>query len=941
MRNLLLTSTLAFTASIGLQAYSGQPTNFSKSQGITLEENRGQVRDQHNYPRPDVLFTSTAKGKVMHLREDGISYQFFEKTGSRVLFEGHGPDPNEDLVVNDHLITRIDVDWLDASMPARITTASTASDRNNYYNIKTGGSPALDVPRHGAVTLHELWPDVDLLVHGSEGAMEIDWHLLRASSVGNIRFRVRGATVDSDGRYLHLRSPAGTITEGPLQVLQHGRPVEASWLIEDDVVSISVQGADPAAPLLIDPPVLDWATYFGGAGNVQARNVLTDAQGNIYQNGWMEDIANIATTGVHQELFGGGDTDTFLVKFDAEGNRLWATFFGGIGMEEAWYGAMDASGAIYFAGQTNSPNNIATPGTHQTVLGGQDDVLIAKFDQNGALLWATYLGGSADDSGFNCETDPDGNVYVSGYTRSDSAMATVGAHQTTLNSVQDAFLAKFTPLGQLIWCTYYGGDETDHMHGVSYHPSGHVFVSGWTGSSDSIATPGSHQPSFGGGINDGFLAKFDLDGNRLWGTYYGGSAHDIGRPCIVSQDGSIYMQGYTESDNNISTPGSYQSSRGGGNDLFLARFDTDGNRLWGTYYGGPADDLARVITLDNFHRPMLCGSSMSTTSIATLGAVQSNNAGGDDMVVARFTPAGQLDWGTYYGGSGDDRGLGIAVDVFGNLLISGTTTSTGIATPGSFQEVHGDGGLTDDGLLVKLACPAPTLNLTSDQNAVCLGDTVNLSATPTPPGGDLLWNPGGASGSTQSYAPDVDLDVIVTYTDLEGCVVSASESITVLPLPPTPSITQNGTTLTCDPPGSEHVWTLNGTVLPGEDGAALEITTGGSYQVVVTDANGCSAISEPFQAIITSIEEDADHRGFTIFPNPGDGHFNVLISGPGDRFQTLRVLDMMGRTVHVQRLPVTPSGEPFVLDLAQAALSTYLLVLEGDGKRIQQRIVVQ
>ncbi len=401
------------------------------------------------------------------------------------------------------------------------------------------------------------------------------------------------------------------------------------------------------------------------------------------------------------------------------------------------------------------------------------------------------------------------------------------------------------------------------------------------------------------------------------------------------------MQGYTESDNNISTPGSYQSSRAGENDLFLARFDADGNRLWGTYYGGPAEDLARVITLDNVHRPVLCGVSMSTTGIATLGAVQANNAGGDDMVVARFTPSGQLDWATYYGGSGDERGLGIAVDVFGNLLISGTTRSTGIATPGSFQEVHGDGGLTDDGLLVKMACPAPGLTLSADQNAVCLGDTVSLLATPAPPGGDLLWNPGGASGNTQSYAPDVDLDVIVAYTDLEGCVVSASETIAVLPLPPTPSIFQNGTTLTCDPPGTGHLWTLNGAVIPGEDGPTLEITTGGSYQVEVTDANGCSATSEPFDAILTSVAEGMAITDWTVFPNPSDGQFIIRLGTGTGGAQELRVLDLQGRTVHLERLPALPADAEHQLDLQHAAKGTYVLVLAGEVWQVQQRIVLR
>src|SRR5436190_23809739 len=111
-----------------------------------------------------------------------------------------------------------------------------------------------------------------------------------------------------------------------------------------------------------------------------------------------------------------------------------------------------SNGNVYVAGDTFSTSGIATNGTHQTAYGGGiDDVLLAKFDSNGQRLWCTYYGGTQHDIAQAVVEDKNGNVIIAGHTESTLAIATSGAYATTYNFLYDAFVAKFTSSGTLIW----------------------------------------------------------------------------------------------------------------------------------------------------------------------------------------------------------------------------------------------------------------------------------------------------------------------------------------------------------------------------------------------------------------------------------------------------------------------------------------------------------
>jgi len=186
------------------------------------------------------------------------------------------------------------------------------------------------------------------------------------------------------------------------------------------------------------------------------------------------------------------------------------------------------------------------------------------------------------------------------------------------------------PYPTRIWGTYYGGYDMDGAWGCSVDCYGDVLISGTTRSISFIATAGAHQSTIGSVFaSDTFLAKFTPFGQRIWGTYYGGTSSDQGGwSCPTDNAGNIYLSGRTSSTTNIATPGAHQPINAGGGDAFLVKFNANGQRIWGTYYGGYDSDNAYSCSTDDSCNVYLGGRTNSPNNISTPGAYQANFGGG-------------------------------------------------------------------------------------------------------------------------------------------------------------------------------------------------------------------------------------------------------------------------------------------------------------------------
>ena len=390
-----------------------------------------------------------------------------------------------------------------------------------------------------------------------------------------------------------------------------------------------------------------WGTYFGRTNLEDLTTCIVDERGNIYVSGDTKSTTGIATAGSHQSVYGGGTYDCYIEKFNQAGDRLWGTYYGGIGSDIGGSVSTDRNGNIFLTGESTSDTGIATSGSYQPTRYSSNwgDAFLAKFDSNGIRQWGTYYGGELEDDGWACSTDKTVNVYVDGFTKSQTNIASLGAFQTIYGGgLNDAFLVKFNDSGQRVWATYYGGTLDDRGWGCASDSAGNVCMVGQTNSPNGIASPGCHQPVFGGGIDDAFLVKFDSLGQRQWGTYYGGTSSDFTYNCIFGWNDDVFMVGGTGSSNAISTADSYQPSMNGVGDGFFVKFNTVGQRQWGSYYGGTNsgetfEGNAYVIN-DTLY---ISGFTNSTDYIASPGAWQQNFDNVRDDMLIKFLECWPID----------------------------------------------------------------------------------------------------------------------------------------------------------------------------------------------------------------------------------------------------------------------------------------------------------
>lgn len=360
------------------------------------------------------------------------------------------------------------------------------------------------------------------------------------------------------------------------------------------------------------------------------------------------------------------------------------------------------------------------------------------IDPSPTISWATYYGGTLLDAVYGVTFDKSGNVCVTGTTTSTTNIATAGAHQSTYSTGSagygwggDAFIAKLTPAGSLLWGTYYGGSgnsyNEDNGRGIVTNDNGDIYMEGLTTSQSGIATSGSFQASAPVNSKYGipFLVKFNAAGVRQWGTYFGDSGNGgVSANCIaIDASGNVYIAAnlnYTGTTSTLTTAGCYQatnSNRGSGNaydDCIVAKFSPSGSRIWATFYGGylatnqPSHDDPYALAVDDSSNVYITGKAACATGISTTGAYQATKAGTasdniTDAFIAKINNTGtKLVWATYYGGTGADIGFGITVDHSGNVYVAGQTATTGstFASTGAYQT--GNNG-SNDGFLAKFS----------------------------------------------------------------------------------------------------------------------------------------------------------------------------------------------------------------------------------------------
>ena len=587
----------------------------------------------------------------------------------------------------------------------------------------------VDAPTYARVRSRDVYPGVDVLYYGTEDRqLEYDFVVAPGADPGVIRLAFDGVDrlrLDAAGD-LVLHVGGTSLRFGKPHVYQTSpegrRAVAAAWSLTDARSAGFRLGAyDTREALVIDPTVA-LATYVGGSGTDQAFAIALGNDGSVFVTGNTTSV-NFPTTVGSLASSARGGVDAFVVRLDSMfASSLYSTFIGGSGDDAGRGIAVDALGNAYVTGFTTSPDFPTTPGSFQPTrpageAAGVADAFVVKLNPQGsALVYGTYLGGTASDVGLAIAVDTTGTAYVTGGTLSADFPVTLGASQPTPGGDRDAFVARLSSAGTaLLFSTFVGGAGTDVGNAITIDVTGAAYVTGSTTCAAAPCSTGTDFPTTPGvsgalrppgeppGVTDAFVVKLGPLGLLVYSTFLGGSGADEGLGIVVDAGGNAIVTGGTASANFPSTAGfppfiaALQA--------FLTKLDPAASSVLfsrpvptsTTPTGQTRDALPTVpslalgISQDTGGRLYLAGSEFRG------GAAQT------DAFVIQFSPAGTSPTAEFFvGGTGDDFGLALVVDAPGNnVFLTGQTSSVaGLATAGVVQPTFG-GGV--DGFVAKVS----------------------------------------------------------------------------------------------------------------------------------------------------------------------------------------------------------------------------------------------
>ena len=403
---------------------------------------------------------------------------------------------------------------------------------------------------------------------------------------------------------------------------------------------------------------LIWSTIMGGLGYDRAYAVEVDDLGYIY-------VAGRAGTGFpikngFQSTFQGvdnpnsyGKQNAFVAKIKPDGSDLiWSSYVGvSPGCRDL---AIDKDGDIYVIGGRQDTSNTPPSGWfvnafQKTPPGGSDSGVIKIKGDGSQVIWATWLGGSGDDStAASIRVDDNEYVYIGLSTDSVDIPTTTGAHDRSYSGdgEVDFYVAKIEPDGSdLVYGTYLGGagHQWISTHNLAIDNDGNAYVAVPTGA-DFPTTENVFQSVHGGGNTDWGIAKLSPNGELIASTFVGGNGEENPDGIYVDTNGNVYISGETESTSFPVTQDAYQSTNGGGHDAVLVVLSEDFKQLfYSTYMGGSEYDNGRASFLD-FQGNIYITGSADGSGWPLKDAYQDQYAGGvgqccgmGDCILAKFS----------------------------------------------------------------------------------------------------------------------------------------------------------------------------------------------------------------------------------------------------------------------------------------------------------------
>jgi hypothetical protein len=618
--------------------------------------------------------------------------------------------------------------------------------------------------------------------------------------------------------------------------------------------------------------------------------VGTDNAGNVYISGKYEmNKASFGTTTVGCA----GNHDIYTAKYGPSGNFLWVKTAGGPGGDYSHCMAVDGAGNSYVAGEIEQTVNFG--GGVTLTSNGDNDVFIAKYNTNGGLVWAKKMGGSnkSDKALGICIS---GNMlYLTGKFEGTANFA-----GTTLSASggYEIFVAKYSTDGVFQWVKKAGGSGNDEGYAVSADISGNCYVTGYFSGNASF----SGVPLSSNGAQDIFIAKYNSSGTILWAKKAGGTAADYGHGIKVDNSSRVFVTGGFRLK---STFGSYtMTAQKGDADIFVARYDANGNVVWVKKAGGSINDYGRAIATDANSNVYITGNYGQK---ATFGTYTLTGTDLTEIYFASYDLNGNFRWALKAGGAYDksdpdrfiEMGLSIATDPSGNVIGSGayrsssTFGSTTLA-PWDHTEVYVTKIIQGQ---AKNAMLRPMINA-GDSVSFCSGGSVTLK-TKQDTVSDYVWMRNGTiieGANEATYKANIPGDYCVMALYGGDTIVSGKTKVIMtqkiraeFASTATVICKDSNTVLKAvESEGNIYRWSWNGRQIKGVTSSTYQPLESGDYQVKIIQGS-CFEWSPVMhvevkkcadtKALFTNKSfDDKDSSEIRIYPNPNNGLFTLELN---------------------------------------------------------------
>ena len=482
---------------------------------------------------------------------------------------------------------------------------------------------------------------------------------------------------------------------------------------------------------------LVYSTYLGGVDVDDALGIAVDAAGNAYVTGQTTSHDFPTTPGAFSRTSGGGN-DAFVTKLNATGSALvYSTYLGGLDNEFGARIRLDAQNNAFVMGSTRSADFPTTAGAFDTTHNGAFDVFVTKLNPTGSgLVYSTFIGGSAFDSGQGLAIDAEGNAYVSGGTLSLNFPTTPGAFATTPTG-NDVFVTKLNPTGSgLVYSTFLG--RSGGAAAVAVDTAGNASVTGGTSALDFPTTVDGFRPRFNGGPSDAFVTRLNATGSALlYSTFLGGTNAESGADIALDAAGNAYVTGVTYSADFPTTPGALDVIFTGNTLIF-----------WGDAFVTKCafGDVALSISALAVSPSTVAGGASSTGTItlsaAALAAGATVTLASSNTAVAGVPASATVPAG--------------ATSASFTITTTPVTASTALSISGTFGGVSRSAVLTVTPVPAAPSLTSVTVNPTSVTGGAGSTGTVTLTAA-APSGGAIV-------GLSSSNAPVASVPASVTVT---------------------------------------------------------------------------------------------------------------------------------------------------------------------------------